>query len=402
MKYNSSVSLVNTNVLRSGSTYDANVTAGLFDLYDKKINWNVWGKVANSRLTGYPYTKARSGLLYEINLGKFRGPFNFYVSQYVADDKYEQNDLGYFNNNNYNNLNGNISYKFNTPKSFYNRLSFNMGGTYSMRYIPREYQYLSLYANGNAQLKNLWSGGYYINVNPEQQDFYEPRTAGKKFKVPGSWRTGLFFNTNSAKKYAAGLDISRRASAKYHSNQYDLYLNNRYRFNDKFNVELTTFLGDRQNNAGYAYRDTANRAQAVFGLRNIKTVENTLGLKYNFNIKMGLTFRARHYWSRVNYNKYFNLKDDGYLQDIAPSQVQVNPNNNVNFFNIDMIYTWQFAQGSFINIAWKNAGFVYNQNVRDKYYENFTETIESPHQNNLSLKVIYFLDYLTLKKSKKK
>ena len=66
-----------------------------------------------------------------------------------------------------------------------------------------------------------------------------------------------------------------------------------------------------------------------------------------------------------------------------------------------MVYTWQFAQGSFINITWKNAGFVYNQNVRNKYYGNLTETIESPHQNNLSLKVIYFLDYLTLKKSRK-
>lgn len=402
MKNNSSVSLVNTNVLRSGNTYDANVTAGLFDLYDKKVNWNVWGKVANSRLSGGPFTKTRSGALYEINLGKFRGPFNFQIHQYVADNKYEQNDLGYFNNNNYNNIGGAAWYKVNKPKSFYNSMFFNIGATYSMRHIPREYQFFSLHTNGNAQLKSLWSLGYFGNINPEQQDFYEPRINGKKFKVPGSWRLGLFVNSNSAKKYAFGIEAARRSSPKYKSNMYDLGFGNRYRFNDKFNVQLNTSLSDRSNNAGYAYRDSSSSSQAVFGLRDIKTVENILAMKYNFNIKMGITFRARHYWSMVHYSRYFNLKDDGYLEAIPASEVQANPNNNVNFFNIDMVYTWQFAQGSFINVTWKNAGFVYNQNVREKYYENLSQTIESPHQNNLSLKVIYFLDYLTLKKSNKK
>ena len=401
MKNNSSVSLVNTNVLRSGSTYDANVTAGLFDLYDKKVNWNLWGKVANSRLTGGPFMKARSGLLHEINFGKFRGPFNFEVHHYVADDKYEQNDLGYFNNNNYNNIGGAAWYKINKPKGFYNNMFFNLRADYSMRHIPRQYQYFSLSTNGNAQLKNLWRVGYFANVNPEQQDFYEPRVSGKKFRTPGSWRLGFFLNSNSAKKYAFGIEAARRASPRYKSFMYDLEFGNRYRFNDKFNVELNTSLGNRLNNAGYAYRDTSNSTQSVFGLRDITTVENIMSLKYNFNIKMGITFRTRHYWSRVAYSTYFNLKDDGYLDPITASQVQANPNNNVNFFNIDMVYTWQFAQGSFINITWKNAGFTYNKNVEYKYYRNLTETVEAPHQNNLSLKVIYFLDYLTLKKSRK-
>ncbi len=53
MKNNSSISLVNTNVLRSGPDYDANVTAGLFNLNDKKNTWNLGGKVAVSQLFNY-------------------------------------------------------------------------------------------------------------------------------------------------------------------------------------------------------------------------------------------------------------------------------------------------------------------------------------------------------------
>jgi hypothetical protein len=53
LKHNSSISLVNTNVWRSGNYYDADVTAGLFDFFDKKNIWNVGGQVATSNLIGY-------------------------------------------------------------------------------------------------------------------------------------------------------------------------------------------------------------------------------------------------------------------------------------------------------------------------------------------------------------
>ena len=71
-----------------------------------------------------------------------------------------------------------------------------------------------------------------------------------------------------------------------------------------------------------------------------------------------------------------------------------NVNQNVNFFNIDMTYTWQFAPGSFINIVWKNAAFHFCRLVEKNYFKNFSNTIDSDQNNNLSLKVIYFLDYL--------
>ncbi|MEO6583079.1 MAG: DUF5916 domain-containing protein, partial [Ferruginibacter sp.] len=401
LKNNSSVSLVNTNVLRSGSTYDANVTAALFDFYDKKVNWNVWGKAAHSRLTGQPFAKAYGGNNYEFNFGKFKGPFNFEMHHYLADDKYEQNDLGYFNNNNYSNTSGNAWYKLSKPKGFYNSLFFNLGATYSMRYKPYQFQSFSMYTNARAQLKSLWSLGLFGNFTPEQQDFYEPRTAGKKFKTPGSWRLGAFVSTNSAKKYAAEINFSRRPSAKYKAFADELSLGNRYRFNDRLSAEMGTFIGNTKNNAGFAYRDTAIANTVYFGLRDRYTVENTFGLKYNFNTKMGITLRNRHYWSKVKYNHFFKLKDDGYLLEINSTQVQANPDNNVNYFNVDMIYTWEFALGSFINLTWKNAGFTYNKNTQDKYYNNLTETIDSPHQNSLSIKVIYYLDYLVLKNRKK-
>jgi hypothetical protein len=167
---------------------------------------------------------------------------------------------------------------------------------------------------------------------------------------------------------------------------------------------MNTFIGYSKNNIGFAGFGSDLLGNTItdtsfFGRRNRNTVENVLNLKYNFNIKMGLTFRARHYWSRVKYSQLYALMDDGYLK---PSTVNIQPDNNFNIFNIDMVYTWEFAQGSFINIAWKNAGQIFDQNVNDKYYRNLNYTLDSPHDNNLSVKVIYYLDYLTFKNRKGK
>jgi len=73
---------------------------------------------------------------------------------------------------------------------------------------------------------------------------------------------------------------------------------------------------------------------------------------------------------------------------------------NFNIFNIDAVYTWQFAPGSFINVVWKDQSFLSDENVKQSYFKNFDRTISEPQNNNLSIKIIYFLDYLNLKKKK--
>jgi len=64
-----------------------------------------------------------------------------------------------------------------------------------------------------------------------------------------------------------------------------------------------------------------------------------------------------------------------------------------------MVYTWQFGPGSFLNIAWKNAAALFDQDVDEKYFNNLGNTLQNPQQNTLSIKVIYYLDYLKLKKT---
>jgi hypothetical protein len=397
LKNNSSVTLVNTNVLRNGKDYDANVTAGLWDLYDNKVDWNFWGKVANSRLFGQPAPgKTHSGYNYEVNLGKFRGPLTFEVDHFMADDKYQQNDMGYFTNNNYFNYGTGIWYRIMQPKSFYNNIRVQVRANYSQRYKPRSFQYFTVNANINSQLKNLWNIGLNGKFSPEQNDFYEPRVDGRVFKNPGAFTAGFFINTNTAKRYNLSLQGFQTHSSRYSTNGTQLIMGNQYRFSDKLSMGLTNNLDWVNRDPGFGFINPAGDS-ILFGLRNRNTVENIFNVKYNFNIKMGLSFRARHYWSKVHYTRFFNLKQDGYLEEV--STVDQDPNKNLNLFNIDMVYTWQFAPGSFINIAWKDASQLFDQQVRNQYHTNFSNVLNTPQQNNFSIKIIYYLDYLSLRHS---
>ncbi len=396
LKHNSSVSFINTNVTRSGNDYDANVTAALWDLYDKKNDWNFSGKTSVSQLIGYlPGGKTQTGYSHSLGINKTGGRFNLNLFQELADDKYNSNDMGYFTNNNYLDHGIWMGYKWIKPKGFYNRINLNMNGGYSLRFKPRDYQSAWFNSNINVQLKSLWWFGFHIHANPEQNDFYEPRVNGRVFKRPAQWNYSGWIESNYAKKYSVSIQAALYTSPKYSAEGYDFGFRNQYRFNKKLTISTNTNLEFRNNNLGYATQDGAS---IIFGLRKRNTVENIFSVKYNFNNKMGLSFRARHYWSKVNNQEFFVLQQDGYLT--PTSTTYASANYNVNYFNVDMVYNWQFAQGSFINIVWKNSIGSFDQNVAEAYFKNLGNTLSAPQLNSLSLRVIYFLDYLSLKKNR--
>src|SRR5690606_24652942 len=98
----------------------------------------------------------------------------------------------------------------------------------------------------------------------------------------------------------------------------------------------------------------------------------------------------------VENKAFYHLNSDGSLTQ--RNDVVDNFNRNANFFNVDMVYTWQFGPGSFLNVVWKNASVSNTSDISPDYIGNLRNTLQSNPNNNLSLKVIYFMDYATMKK----
>ena len=405
LKNNSSISLANTSVMRSGSDYDANVTAFLFDFNDKKNRYNLGGKIASSNLFKFlPDGKTLSGFSSQLYLGKTSGRFVFNLYQNISDTKYSHNDLGYFTNNNYLDHGGFVGYRWNKPKGWYNRINLNFNVHTSHLYsrispLSEKQQGANINVNANAQTKKLSWLGLYIGYNPVNNDFYEPRKTGWFFNKGATYRFGGWYESNSSKRYSFFTEIFSTKSVQFQDMfGLDFSLGQNFRVNNKFSLSHRFQFSPDLNEVGYSWSDDT---EIVFARRMVNTIENILSLKYNFNNKMGVTFRARHYMSNVDNKEFFLLhQSDGSVSEYPGFNQTVN--KNVNFFNIDMVYTWQFAPGSFLNIVWKDAAYTFIDQVERNYFRNFTNTIDSDQNNNLSVKVIYFLDYLQLRKKKMK
>lgn len=97
----------------------------------------------------------------------------------------------------------------------------------------------------------------------------------------------------------------------------------------------------------------------------------------------------------------YDLKINGELSPTVHNTITPE-DKNFNIFNIDAVYTLEFAPGSFINIVWKDQGLLFNSDSHSDYFKNLNRTFSEPQNNNLSVKIIYYLDYLDFKKWKKK
>jgi len=400
LKHNSSISFINTSVWRSGKDYDATVTSGLFDFYDKKNTWNLGGKVAVSNLTNVqPNGSALTGYTHSAYFGKASGRFRFNYYQELADEKFTSNDLGYFTNNNYFNHSLWMGYNWVKPTKWYNRINVNMNAFYSAMYKPKHYQNANFNANVNGQLKNLWSPGIFLGYEPKSQNFYEPRVPGRFFSGWSNWFFDVWLETNSAKKYSAYMEVLYVTRDMFRSKRYSFFIQHNYRFSPKFSLSHNLRWEPQTNNAGFATIDNST-GDIIFARRDVNTIENSLNLKYSFNPMMVFNCRIRHYWSRVNMKELFTLQTDGSLKPNTSFTNAFAP--NYNDFIGEATFNWQFAPGSFINLMYKNNTNLFEflpfgTTNGDSYFKNFGNTLSAPQNNNFSIRVIYFLDYLEMK-----
>jgi hypothetical protein len=112
---------------------------------------------------------------------------------------------------------------------------------------------------------------------------------------------------------------------------------------------------------------------------------------------MGISMRARHYWSDRKNKEFYTLWINGDLYPYSGHDFD-NKNQNYNVFNVDMVYSWQFAPGSDLLVTYKNASSKDESILRRGYGENFRNVMGSPQNNNFSIKVSYYLDYLQIRK----
>lgn len=397
LKNNSYSSIINTNLSRFEDKYYANVTGAELSLYNKKKTYQLFSKAAVSQIWDNT-SKPELGFYSHINFSKTSGQFRFSLRNRIESDTYNPNDMGFLRNNNEISSNVRLSYYFFKPfwrlLSMYNNFSFG----YSQLYNPGLYTDAYISLNSNMTFKNQFSWGFYLGLEPyETHDYFEARVDGRLFIEPATQRLYTWMSTDYRKKLALDISLGGSFSNSYKQKSYSIGLEPRFRPNDRLLLKFGTEFNKDINDIGYV--DISEMEDTIyFGRRDRIDLENTIETRYIFNENMSVNLRLRHYWSTVKYNKFYTLNIDGTLTDEYDYDV-IN-DINFNYFTIDLGFRWIFAPGSELSLVWKNSIFTNTDEIINNYYDNLQKTLDSPQTNSISLRILYYVDYLYFRKNK--
>jgi hypothetical protein len=395
---NSYLTIINTNVWRAGDARDANVTGSQFSIKSKDNKFELSGSAALSQL--FEEGDTELGHQLHLEIGKRSGNLVYETGYKLVSHTYDPNDMGFINNNNEQRIHQYIEY--NQYQPFGKFLQMGGGFFHKLSFLHKFPQDAEVVQNR----KNLFTDyginawwwlrtkknvrfHFWIYTEPfESFDYHEPRIAGRYYEQPGFFRVGGRLTTDLRKRFFIASKWSYFRSKRKGMDEYTLELEPAYRFNDKLSISLETEIENGRNEEGYV---TDINDDVIFGLRDLLDINNLLKVNYVLNANMNIKFRLRHNWTRVEYNSFHLLSLDGKLTN---SEYHENENINFNAFNIDAMYRWRFAPGSDIFVVWKNSIIGEDEVPRQNYSKNLNDLFDNPISNSISLKVVYYLDYL--------
>jgi hypothetical protein len=395
LKGRSSVTITNANVIRNGTVRDGNVTGLDVALFDKRNLFGLQMKGAYSRVTG---SDPHNGFRTFINAGKVSGKIQYSIINNLESARFDPNDLGILQAPNEFTTIISASYNQLTPTKKFNSFSYGITLRHEMLYQPFKFSNFRVRGRMFWFFKNFWDATVTIDVQPQwNNDFFDLRTPGKFIKkVPFAF-IGTEGSSDSRKRFFGrwGIGVAESPIIQ-HDAFYFIRGGLRYRFSDHFSLDVNMSRSHDNGQFGYAFIRETN-GDPVIGRRKNTDFATLINGIYNFTPRMNLTLRARHYWNRVHYVSFHNAKEDGFWTDRAfiPGQDQ-----NVNIWNMDMFYTWDFKYGSRLIIGWKNwlgNDFFVNGNDYKNYTGNFSQVMQEPHGNEFTVRLIWFIDYMKLR-----
>jgi hypothetical protein len=394
LKNNSFFSVINTNATMIGREFMSNVLGFQTKLANKQNTYAIFAKggYAHNQFEGLK----KNGGYYDLALAKIKGNFQVNLNSILKSDQYDPNVMGYEKIKNI--LVNQATFEYNIYDPFWILMSWDNSLTtiHTSQYKPREFSQFELKASTSATFKNYLQFGLSITYSPESFDFHEPRKFGLYFTRPALNTAEIQFSTDERKKFSMETEYLFGTSSTYKYSMNGFSFTPKYRFSNRFFMEYELNNIYTKNDLGYLGKNQVMDT-VFFARRDIVNIQNKVNFIYSFTNKASLSFIARHYWSKLNNRQTYSLEDKGLLKE---NNDFVANHLNFNVFNIDMLYSWNFAPGSTISVVYKNAIQKRNGDTDIRFAKNFMEMISSPQINSISVKILFYLDYQNLKKQK--
>ncbi len=397
---NSYINLTNANYYKSNENYLSNVTATSLKIMDKNNRFGI------NTLASYSMQQSNSHYLadgWKINssIGKLTGTWVYSIGTNLITDKYESNDLGYQTNYNEISTYARASYRKFSQFWFFNESQNTIELVYNTLFKN------AVFTGANINLSNFATTKKHLTIwnnltipLTNHNDYYEPRADDRFYVRPALYSENIFISTDYRKllafdfRAAIYFDIIERHGIW-------LSLSPITRIGKKFKLQYGIGADYDMGASGYA---GTLEDDIIFGNRDVISFTNTINADYIFSNKLSLSLKARHYVSTVDYKSFYILENDGSL--FLSNLDSFTSDYNFNILNVDLLLSWNFHPGSFLSIMWKNQIFALGdipETIKmPGYFDSFKQIWTESQANNISLKLIYFLDYNDIIKKRDK
>lgn len=406
LRKNSSISLVNTHVLRDAGARDANVAALVASLYSNDNSHQIDMNLRLSSL--FEQGLWNHGHAFSSSISKVSGTFGYTMAYSEMSETFNPNDLGFLYANN--NRAYTLKTRFNdyTSGTYFLRRWFNATLAYTELYKPQLFSDLELSWSAAGTTRKFLTFGFNGAFNPlGSVNHFESRVAGKAVAYSQAYEVGAFYSSDYSKVFALDLRGTFRDFTKEEQLYYSLLLSPRLRASDRLFFVWTTQSEWYASDYGYVrVLDEQFEEQIVLGVRDRSIIENTLRLEFIFTNRMSADLRFRHYWQKVKYTSFRELGSELELIESSykPEDETGNSlhNTSYNAFTIDLNYRWVFWPGSEFRIVYKNNIFHSKGTLDRSYFDTFDSLFDQPQVNSISVKVLFFIDSIYFRNKQKK
>lgn len=413
---NSSIAFINTNVMRDGSAYDANVTGTDISLRNKANSYFLAGTFAISQLykNGWNLKSQDVGHSMNFNIGKSSGKYRASFGYAEISPKYNQNDLGFLSAPNFRRAIANFSINQQTP--YKNKLK----SSHEISFIQTRLMSPNMFTNFEIGLHSFvltkgWLGyGMDAIITPlGEHNYFDPFVFDFKtyYNRPASINISGFISTDYSKPFA--IDFHQSITKFDQAGRFNTSSNAEIRLliNSRFSIFPNLSYSFDQNDEGRIFADTrvvgndklAN-GDVIFGSRNVHSVSPNILSKFILNEALSFTLRLYQFWSLINYHSFGKLNADGELTQTPYTGYDKDNNaihdQSVSFISIDANFVWRFTPGSTLSLFYiqNSNAFNYGSDTEMNYIKGISGNAYNNRNINTGIKILYFLDYWSTKK----
>jgi hypothetical protein len=398
----SSVSLMNTQMIQKGNQKDANVT-GIFTRINNKENTHTYtSKLKMSQ--EFEGTNLTTGFAGMFAVENNKGNYRYKLFSILEDDKYNPNDLGFLYANNEITNGIDVGYEQLTKNKKFIFRKHYLFVRHKTLFTDNKFVNLEIEAENKFMLNNYLFLMLKIVANPyEKDDYYEARSndLSNPVKRSKSINVGGYMSSDYRNKFALDFGTGGIIKPLYSGHEFRWRISPRYRFNDKISIVYVLSLKNRYNDIGYIndFVNNENISKPILSLRNTNMITNVFRGNYIVNNKIDLSLKLRYHIDQVQNLKFQTLNNNGYLKPTSIENTQESEYDiNYTTWTSDIALNWRFAPGSQLSLVWKNAIDNEDNMLINHWTNNVEESFNLAQQNSVSLKVIYYLDYLYLRK----